>query len=457
MDKIYRVQGMTCQNCKQKIEKKLSRRKGIWRAEVNLKTKMLYLSYDEEVISLTVIKELLADMGYELEEAEENREKQKVLLYLGVAAVFFLLLNEIMPDFSLLLTQGSKVSIIMLFIIGITTSFHCISMCGGIALSQVVADKSNFKRNLMYNAGRVISYTVLGGLVGFIGSGITLGNRVFAIVPIILGVFMIMMGLNNAGLLSLESMPFMQKINFKLAALRGKLGTDKGPFVLGLLNGLMPCGPLQLMQIYALSTGSFMAGALSMFAFSLGTVPLMLGLGLFINKLSIKSKVFVYKMGGYLILLLGISMMMNGFSTLGISTGLGGSSQNVSKGNSGIRMENGYQVIEVDVVGRRYQDIVVQKGIPVRMIMNVDPGALTSCNYAINIPEYEIFGALQEGKNLIEFNPDEAGTFMYSCWMGMIRNTITVVDGPVEDYEVPRSSEGNTFSNLGFGGGFTCH
>ncbi len=106
---------------------------------MNLKTKMLYLSYDEEVISLTVIKELLADMGYELEEAEENREKQKVLLYLGVAAVFFLLLNEIMPDFSLLLTQGSKVSIIMLFIIGITTSFHCISMCGGIALSQVVA------------------------------------------------------------------------------------------------------------------------------------------------------------------------------------------------------------------------------------------------------------------------------------------------------------------------------
>ena len=238
MDKIYRVQGMTCQNCKQKIEKKLSRRKGIWRAEVNLKTKMLYLSYDEEVISLTVIKELLADMGYQLEEAEEKHEKQKVLLYLGVAAVFFLLLNEIMPDFSLLLTQGSKVSIIMLFIIGITTSFHCISMCGGIALSQVVADKSNFKRNLMYNAGRVISYTVLGGLVGFIGSGITLGNRVFAIVPIILGVFMIMMGLNNAGLLSLESMPFMQKINFKLVALRGKLGTDKGPFVLGLLMDL---------------------------------------------------------------------------------------------------------------------------------------------------------------------------------------------------------------------------
>ena len=46
---------------------------------------------------------------------------------------------------------------------------------------------------------------------------------------------------------------------------------------------------------------------------------------------------------------------------------------------------------------------------------------------------------------------------MYSCWMGMIRNTITVVDGPVEDYEVPRSSEGNTFSNLGFGGSFSCH
>lgn len=455
MDKIYRVQGMTCQNCKQKIEKKLLKRKGIQSAYVSLAQKTLHLSYEEEVIKLTTIKNLLANMGYELLEEEKDKGHSKIFIQIGIAAVLFLMLSLVMPDFSMLLTGGSQVSLIMLFVIGITTSFHCISMCGGLALSQVISESNNFKRNLMYNVGRVISYTVLGGFVGVLGAGITLGNRVFAIVPLFLGGLMVVMGLSNAGLISLGGIPFMQKVNFRLGALRSKLSGDRGPLVLGLVNGFMPCGPLQLMQIYALSTGSFMAGALSMFAFSLGTVPLMLGMGIFVSKLSVKSKVLVYKMGGYLILFLGISMMMNGLGTLGIGGTRVGNTQQ-SKERGGIRMEDGYQVIEVDVVGRRYEDIVVQKGIPVRMIMNVAPGALNGCNYAINMPQYDIFGALQEGKNVIEFNPTEEGTFMYSCWMGMIRHTITVVDGPVENYARPTSSRQNDFLDLGFGG-FSCH
>lgn len=455
MDKIYRVQGMTCQNCKQKIEKKLLKRKGIQSAYVSLAKKTLHLSYEEEIIKLTTIKNLLDNMGYELVEEEKDAGHSKIFIQIGIAAVLFLILSQVMPDFSILLTGGSKVSLMMLFIIGMTTSFHCISMCGGLALSQVVSESNNFKRNLMYNVGRVISYTVLGGLVGVLGAGITLGNRIFAIVPIFLGGLMVVMGLSNAGLSSLGSIPFMQKINFKLGTLRGKLSSDRGPLVLGLVNGFMPCGPLQLMQIYALSTGSFMAGALSMFAFSLGTVPLMLGMGVFVSKLSVKSKGLIYKMGGYLILFLGMSMMMNGLGTLGIGGARAGDRQQ-SKEQGGIRMEDGYQVVEVDVEGRRYEDIVVQKGIPVRMIMNVKPGALSGCNYAINIPQYDIFGALQEGKNVIEFNPTEEGTFMYSCWMGMIRHTITVVDGPVESYARPTSSRRNDFLDLGFGG-FSCH
>ena len=62
-----------------------------------------------------------------------------------------------------------------------------------------------------------------------------------------------------------------------------------GPFYIGLLNGLMPCGPLQAMQIYALGTGSFVMGAASMFFFSVGTVPLMFGFGVLSSILSKKS------------------------------------------------------------------------------------------------------------------------------------------------------------------------
>ncbi|MEG0152188.1 MAG: heavy metal transporter, partial [Cellulosilyticaceae bacterium] len=113
---------------------------------------------------------------------------------------------------------------------------------------------------------------------------------------------------------------------------------------------------------------------------------------------------------------------------------------------------------EIDVTSRHYKDIVVQKGIPVKFIINVASGALSSCNYAINIPEYDIVTTLQEGENMIEFNPIEEGTYAYSCWMGMIRNTITVIDGDVEDYisQIEDRSSFKAYEARGFGAG-RCH
>lgn len=472
MIKTYKVSGITCSNCKNIIEKAIRKRDGIYTIDVDVKTRTLKLDFDSKDISLGEIEGILEELGYELlgtledidkyqcedkgkdknRDKEINKDKKKVILQLSVAIIIFLLVNRIVPDFSNILTAGSSLSVVMLFIVGVTTSFHCVSMCGGIALSQVIGDNNNVKRNISYNLGRVISYTLLGGIVGLIGSGITLNNGFFSVVPIILGLFMVIMGLNNAGLISFAGFGFMEKINVKLSKLRNKLGDDKGPFVLGLVNGLMPCGPLQLMQIYALSTGSFVDGAIAMFAFSLGTVPLMLGLGMFITKLSISSKKLVFRMGGYLVILLGVSMMLNGLSTFGINTSFG----KVNNDYAQVVIEDGYQVVNTTVKSRGYGDIVVQKDMPVRLIFNVEPGTLTSCNYAINIPKYNIGGQLQEGKNIVEFYPDEAGTFTYSCWMGMIRNTITVVDGDIESY-VPSSIKSN--ENMPFipGSGFSCH
>lgn len=78
----------------------------------------------------------------------------------------------------------------------------------------------------MYNVGRVISYTLLGGMVGAIGKGVTLENEFFAIVPIILGALMIIMGLNNVGIISLFEYRVMKRFNLNLARLRGKVSHD---------------------------------------------------------------------------------------------------------------------------------------------------------------------------------------------------------------------------------------
>ncbi|MEG0013587.1 MAG: sulfite exporter TauE/SafE family protein [Cellulosilyticaceae bacterium] len=461
MKKTYTIHGMSCNSCKEKIEKKLSQTKGIKKYQVRLKEDKLNLEYNPEEIKIEKIKRVIKELGYEMLEEDKSSkdELKKIGIPLGSALLIFIVLNRVIPDFSMLLTEGRGVSIIMLFIIGITTSFHCVSMCGGLALSQIVNEGNPVKKSIMYNAGRVISYTLLGGIVGAIGQGITLENEFFAIVPIILGALMVTMGLRNVGIISLFESKVMKRFNLTLARLRGKVSHDQGPFVLGLVNGLMPCGPLQLMQIYALGTGSFMQGALAMFAFSLGTVPLMLGLGIFMNKLSISARSLVFKMGGFLVIILGISMMMNGLSTIGLATV--GPKNNVSSSKSTMnkqRIEDGYQVVEIDVTSRHYKDIVVQKGIPVKFIINVASGALSSCNYAINIPEYDIVTTLQEGENMIEFNPIEEGTYAYSCWMGMIRNTITVIDGDVEDYisQIEDRSSFKAYEARGFGAG-RCH
>jgi len=108
----------------------------------------------------------------------------------------------------------------------------------------------------------------------------------------------------------------------------------------------------------------------------------------------------------------------------GVNASVGGSSV---KGNVAV-VENGVQVVAIDLKPNSYAPIIVQKGIPVKFIINAENQNINGCNNAIIIPKYNIQKALEPGKNIIEFTPEEAGTIPYSCWMGMIGSSIKVVD-----------------------------
>ena len=185
----------------------------------------------------------------------------------------------------------------MLFVIGLITSVHCIAMCGGINLSQCIpAVRSPAWPNragsrfavlapaVLYNAGRVVSYTVVGVIVGAVGSLVSVSGRFQGVVQLIAGVFMVIMGINMLGLFQGAFGSVLRRFNLRMPAIFAKKINEqktnsKNPLIIGFLNGLMPCGPLQAMQLYALSTGSPIAGGISMFLFSMGTVPLMFGIG----------------------------------------------------------------------------------------------------------------------------------------------------------------------------------
>ncbi|MCI5550972.1 MAG: sulfite exporter TauE/SafE family protein, partial [Clostridiales bacterium] len=196
---------------------------------------------------------------------------------------------------------------------------------------------------------------------------------------------------------------------------------QRSALVVGLLNGLMPCGPLQSMQLFALSAGGWLMGALSMLAFSLGTVPLMLGAGILGGRLNRRFARPVNIASAGLVALMGLNMLTNGLSLAGV---------NLTAGVPGTaaQVNDNVQKIYTELDYGSYPSITVQAGVPVEWTIHADARKINGCNNEIIIPACDMTIPLEPGDNVISFTPDTSGVIAYSCWMGMIRGSITVVD-----------------------------
>jgi sulfite exporter TauE/SafE/plastocyanin domain-containing protein len=320
-------------------------------------------------------------------------------------------------------------------------------MCGGINLSQTLGGGSSpgtgprdfrvLLPSLFYNTGRVVSYTFIGAIVGALGSVLTVSGRFQGIIQLAAGVFMVIMGINMLGVF-----PGLRRLNLRLPKIFAKKideqkTANRSPLLIGLLNGLMPCGPLQAIQLYALSTGSAAMGALSMFLFSVGTVPFMFILGAASSMLSKKFSLRVMSIGAVLVTVMGLIMLSNGWNLGGFPSPADTlaaiikpaqvSASTNGRGAMGSEITGGVQVVNSTLGSNRYPAITVQQGIPVKWTINAPQGSINGCNNRMIIREYGIEYRFKTGENVIEFTPEETGRFSYSCWMGMIRSSITVV------------------------------
>lgn len=171
-----------------------------------------------------------------------------------------------------------------------------------------------------------------------------------------------------------------------------------------------------------------------MFCFSIGTVPLMLGFGTFISMLGKRFTRQVLRVGGILVVVMGLSMMSQGNALVGFenvfTTGTGGQILNVVKGgNTDIAVEkDGTQYVSSTLQSGKYPDITVKAGEPVEWTIEASKEDINGCNYKAILQDFGVEQVFEEGENVIEFTPTEAGTYTYSCWMGMITGTIYVED-----------------------------
>lgn len=219
--------------------------------------------------------------------------------------------------------------IIYIIITAFLGSFgHCIGMCGGIVIAYS-GTKINQQWNktkqaiahLFYSFGRVLTYVVLGGLFGYLGGVVTFNNTANGIMWLVAGSAMILAGLSLLGktkFLTMIEHSFSKSIwyqqSFKSLLRNQSLLSF---FLLGMLNGLLPCGLVYSFAIIAASTADPFYGALVMLIFGLSTIPALFSLGFFVGifKQSALRNIMI-RLAAIAVLLYGAFTIYNGYHYL---------------------------------------------------------------------------------------------------------------------------------------------
>lgn len=457
------VDGMTCPSCEAAIDRALKKLDGVIGAKAALRGGTVIIDYDDQKTGVAAMEAAITEAGYAIRRSAKSGTGAALAIALILAAAYLVagaagLFNNL-PGVTASLGYG------MLFAVGLLTSVHCVAMCGGIALSQSVGSaecagtkSEKLVPGLLYNGGRVVSYTVIGGAVGALGSVLGFSPLFKTLIAGAAGVFMVLLSLKMLGVFS--SRPFFSRLIPAIAhraagRIRSGLG-KRGPFAVGILNGLMPCGPLQTMQLYALGTGSLLAGALSMFIFSLGTVPLLLGFSVAAALLPRRFMPVMIRTSAILVLFLGVVTLGRAASFSGISTTLPSITAAAAPALPAATVENGSQSVLTVFGANDYAPFAVQAGVPLKWTIRIAEADLNGCNGTVIVPAYGIEKTLQAGDNLIEFTPKAAGVIGYSCWMGMIKSSITVVDDiaalPAAGLSLPSPGRGGKGAAGGLGG-----
>lgn len=201
---------------------------------------------------------------------------------------------------------------------------HCIGMCGGIVIAYSSAKIDNkwsgfmqVLAHLTYSFGRITTYAMLGAIFGAIGGVAQFNGYATAAITIIAGIFMILAGLSLLGKLE-----FLTKLEHSFSQTKWYQDTFRHVlrskslysfYILGLLNGLLPCGLVYFFAVTAASTGSPLWGALVMLIFGLSTIPALFSLGFFtqlLNKGSFRKTMM--NLGSMIVVLFGIYTICRG-------------------------------------------------------------------------------------------------------------------------------------------------
>ncbi|MBK8442725.1 MAG: sulfite exporter TauE/SafE family protein [Sphingobacteriales bacterium] len=209
------------------------------------------------------------------------------------------------------------------FSIGILGSFHCVGMCGPLALALPVHQLDTARKSLaigLYNIGRAVSYSILGGILGAVGMSFSF-FKLQQVLSIIAGVFVLAvllsayLGSKNTNIPLVSR--YTQFIKSRLSAYLKSRTSPFSYFGIGVVNGFLPCGLVYLALAAAAASAHFYSGALLMFSFGMGTMPIMAATMIFGKFISLGLRQKINKLTPYMVGLVAVLLILRGLN-LGI-------------------------------------------------------------------------------------------------------------------------------------------
>jgi sulfite exporter TauE/SafE/copper chaperone CopZ len=419
---VVAIRGMHCQACASAVEDAFLKIPGIRKASVDLAQGVARIEAgeapDREALDVAVRNEgyeLVSfgpDTGATVDSGRKSLYLQLSGAILAVIAVLFVLSRLHWLPQNVSLPDGAGYGIV--FAIGLLASVStCIAVTGGLLVALAakyderaphLSPRARFATHLYFNTGRVVSYTAFGALIGFAGSALTLSPAVYGIVTIAVSAIMFLLGLQMLGLMPLSLR--LRMPGFLRGWIAGLIEKGSAPaaFGLGGLTFFLPCGFTQALQLYVLAKADAATGALTMLVFSLGTLPVLLGISAASSFSAGNFRRYFFRFAGAAVVLLSIASVQQGLVLLDLWP-----DRNVAAKAEQVPLADGKQIVRMKVVGLEYlpNRFTVVEGVPVEW--QIDAQEAEGCGRVLVIPKLRLQRLLSnKTTTVISFTPGTA-------------------------------------------------
>ncbi|MDP2586803.1 MAG: sulfite exporter TauE/SafE family protein [Candidatus Komeilibacteria bacterium] len=439
----YKVLGTHCASCEILLERRFKEVAGVTKTKVNHLNGRVKITAEAEP-SFEELRQIARSESYDLfyptDGLGQSSYKKETISHWQTGGIFLAVMALLLVLSKLqLLPQGFGVKENMgygfVFVIGLVAAVSsCLAVTGGLILALAARNQENhpeqsgwkkFRPFWHFNLGRLIGYAVFGGLIGLVGSALTVSVALSHTITIVASAAMIVLGVNLLEIFPRVKFLHPRLPKFLVHKIHDLQGNDRpwAGFTLGALTFFLPCGFTAALQLYVLANGGWLTGSLTMLVFALGTLPALLSVSALSSFIKGRPRLYFIKFAGALVVIIGMFNLNQVVSFINSNNATVKAEKNqvgqVSQSGN-VEIIDGKQIAKMKVVGYEYipSRFTINPDLPVEW--QIDASKAAGCAQVLVAPALRLQEILpKSGIKKITFTPGALKKIAFSCAMGM--------------------------------------